>query len=96
MGGLGRKRKQARIVKKVRQPGRMAKLNVNSLDKTLQSKWDKTKSPAQNFADLGLTMNLRPNMRQTKEGLSLLEHAKVRLNKPFFASKQQKLKAERQ
>jgi hypothetical protein len=40
-----------------------------------------------NFERLGIVMNLKPSMRQTKEGEALLEHAKIRLNKQFFQSK---------
>jgi len=39
-------------------------------------------------------MNLKPSMRNTKEGEALLEHAKVRLNKQFFQSKAQQKKME--
>ena len=50
----------------------------------MQSKWDKGQSVKQNFERLGLVMNLRPSMRQTKVGEDLLEHSKIRLNKQFF------------
>lgn len=39
-------------------------------------------------------MNLKPSMRQTKEGEALLEHAKIRLNKQFFQTKAQMKKRE--
>lgn len=89
MGGLGRRRTKARIVKKTRNPKSHQKFNLAALAEPLKQQWDKSQSVKQNFERLGIVMNIRPSMRQTKEGEALLEHAKKRLNKQFFASKAQ-------
>ena len=82
-------------MKKTRRPGAKPKVNLNNLNPTMQSKWDKGQSVKQNFERLGLVMNLRPSMRQTKVGEDLLEHSKIRLNKQFFKDKAQQKKAEK-
>ena len=84
MGGLSRRRKQPRIVKKTRKPSAKAKFNLAALSEPLKAQWDKSQTVKQNFQRLGIVMNLKPSMRSTKEGEALLEHAKVVMNKDFF------------
>lgn len=63
MGGLSRKRKQPRIVKKVRKATVGKKFNFNQLDENLKKHWDHEKNASTNFQNLGLKLNVKPSLR---------------------------------
>ena len=84
MGKLSRQRRQPRIVKKSRSSKQKRGLNPSKLNADLQRFWDKDKSPAQNFKNIGLTMNVKPSLRQTEEGKLLLSEARVKMNKTYY------------
>ena len=67
MGGLSRKRKQPRIVKKVKQKS-AKRIHVNRLDPYVRAHWVEGKSLKENFASLGLALNQNPDLKHTEEG----------------------------
>ena len=70
MGGLSRKRTIPRIVKKVR---RVQSNSATHLPISYRNKWDQKKSISENFAKLGLKLNLKPNLRHSKEGKDIIK-----------------------
>jgi hypothetical protein len=57
MGGLSRKRTQARIVKKSRKATQKKGLNIQNLPANIREHWQKDKSVTENFEDMGLSLN---------------------------------------
>ena len=84
MGGLTRKRKQARIVKKVRRATQKKGINIANLPDGIKEIWDTKKSVADNFKDMGLSLNMAPRMLQSKEGSKLTNRVTRELNPNFF------------
>ena len=68
MGGLSRKRKIPRVVKKSRNPKQKKGINVFSLPEGMRRHWDKNLSVRENFEHMGLQLDLQPRLVQTKEG----------------------------
>ena len=71
MGGLSRKRTQSRIVKKSR-PKSVKRICKTQVPTLLKDKWDQKKSLNENYAALGLKLNLKPNLRHSEEGKRLI------------------------
>eukprot|EP00347_Sterkiella_histriomuscorum_P008176 403346091 len=76
MGLLSRRRKVARIVKKKKISG-SKKIQINQLHPTMRKHWDRKKSVQENFASMGLTYNLNPNLKYSTEGKELLKQSQV-------------------
>ena len=57
MGNLSRKRKQPRIVKK-NKPKSAKNLAISRIDPTVRNKWNEKLTLRQNFANLGLALDL--------------------------------------
>ena len=70
MGGLSRRRLQPRIVKKVR---RVKSNSVTHMPVEYRKNWDQKKSISENFVKLGLRLNLKPNLRHSKEGRDIVK-----------------------
>ncbi len=81
MGGLSRKRKQARLVKKVRKASQKRGLNLALLPEGIRKHWTDELSVKDNFKQLGLTLTLQPRMLQSKEG-SKITNAATRILHP--------------
>lgn len=77
MGGLSRKRTIPRIVKKVKH---RKSNSATFLPDAYRAKWDQKKSLAENFDKLGLILNLKPNLRHSKEGKEIVK-GKQKLDK---------------
>lgn len=88
MGGLTRKRRQARIVKKVRTATQKKGVNVMNLPTGIREQWDKNKSVTDNFKELGLSTNMAPRMLQSKEGSKLTNKVTKELNPAFYSARQ--------
>jgi len=67
MGGLSRKRKQPRIVRKVK-PKSGKRIHVNRLDPYVRAHWVEGKSLKENFASLGLALQQNPDLKHTEAG----------------------------
>jgi Ribosome biogenesis protein Nop16 len=68
MGLLSRRRKQPRIVKKVKTSANRRQISVKQVDPRLRKHWDQDKSVAENFQNIGLRLNTNPSLKQSKEG----------------------------
>jgi hypothetical protein len=86
MGGLSRKRKQPRIVKKSRKASQKKGLNEALLPKGIKQHWNSNLTVKENFAALGLSLKLQPRMLQSKEGSNIVNNATKQLNPEFFAN----------
>ena len=77
MGGLSRRRLIPRIVKKVR---RVQSNSSTHLPDAYRKNWDQKRSINENFTTLGLRLNLKPNLRHSKEGREIVK-GKQKLDK---------------
>ena len=68
MGLLSKRRKVARIVKKVKTAAGRRNLSIKRLDKNIREHWDQKKTVAENFQQIGIKLDLNPNLKTTKEG----------------------------
>lgn len=75
MGLLNKKRKVARIVKKVKSGSGRKQLNIKMLDPRIRKHWDTKKSVHENFEKIGLKLDLNPSLRSSKEGKSTVKDA---------------------
>lgn len=75
MGGLSRKRTQARIVKKVKKASQKKGLHIALLPEGMRKHWDKNLTVKENYQNLGLSFSVRPRMMQSKEGSKLTNQA---------------------
>ena len=48
------------------------------MDPLLRVHWDQNKTLKQNYESMGLTLNLKPNLRHTKEGQDLIKEVRQR------------------
>ena len=91
MGGLSRKRRQPRIVKKARKPKTKRKLNPESLDQSTCSEftkmWDSKKTVSSNYEKIGIARKVNLSMRQTAEGKTTLTEARIHLNRSHYEKK---------
>jgi hypothetical protein len=85
MGGLTRKRKQSRIVKKVKRATQKKGINIANLPDGVKEIWDTAKSVGDNFKDMGLSLNTAPRMLQSKEGSKLTNRVTREMNPNFFS-----------
>lgn len=89
MGGLSRKRKQARLVKKVRKASQKRGLNLALLPEGIRKHWTDELSVKDNFKQLGLTLTLQPRMLQSKEGSKLTDLATRTLHPAHFEGREE-------
>ena len=75
MGGLSRKRTLPRIVKKTRKGNQKGKGTARDIAPQFRDKWDPKKTLKQKYEDLGLTLDLKPNLRHSAAGAALRESA---------------------
>lgn len=75
MGLLSRRRKVPRIVKKVKSRVGRKKISVKQLDPNIRKHWDNKLSFNENFQNIGLKLDLNPNLKTTKEGRKTMHHA---------------------
>jgi len=75
MGLLSRRRKQPRIVKKVKSRVGRKKISLAQLDPGIRKHWDHKLSFNENFQNIGLKLDLNPNMKTTKEGRKVMLEA---------------------
>lgn len=68
MGLLSRRRRVPRIVKKVKARVGRKKISVKQLDPNIRKHWDPKLSVAENFQNIGLSLDLNPSLKNTKEG----------------------------
>ena len=68
MGGLSKKRKVPRIVKKRKRHDKKIKRAMAPGDMAEGNKWAGDKTAKQNYAELGIVMNAKPSIRQEKIG----------------------------
>ena len=75
MGLLSRRRKQPRIVKKVKSRVGRKKISLSQLDPNIRKHWDKKLSLHENFQNIGLKLDLNPNLKTSKEGRKTMHDA---------------------
>ena len=75
MGGLSRKRKQPRIVKKSRKASQKKGLNKALLPEGMRKNWNKNLTVKENYKALGLSFSVKPRMMQSTEGSKLFDEA---------------------
>jgi Ribosome biogenesis protein Nop16 len=64
-----------RIVKKVKSRVGRKKISVRQLDPNIRKHWDNKLSFNENFQNIGLKLDLNPNLKTTKEGRKTMHHA---------------------
>jgi hypothetical protein len=84
MGGLSRKRKIPRVVKKTRNQKQKKGLNIHQLPEGLRKNWKPDMSIADNFANLGLRYDTQKRMVQSKAGHALIEQATKDLHSSHY------------
>ena len=84
MGGLSKKRKVPRIVKKRKRHDKKIKRAMAPGDMAEGNKWAGDKTAKQNYAELGIVMNAKPSMRQEKIGKALQTEARLRINHKHY------------
>uniref|UniRef100_A0A7S3MM35 Nucleolar protein 16 n=1 Tax=Favella ehrenbergii TaxID=182087 RepID=A0A7S3MM35_9SPIT len=85
MGMLSKKRKVPRIVKKRKRHDKKMKKRVVPKDISDPQQWSGDKTPQQNYEVMGLVLNNKPSMRQSKQGKALMTEARLRMNKSHYA-----------
>ena len=80
MGLLSKRRKVPRIVKKIKSSVGRKKISIKRLDPNIREHWDQNKTVAENFSQIGIKLDLNPNLKTTKEGRKTLTLA----HKMFF------------
>ena len=84
MGMLSKKRKQPRIVKKNRNKNKGNKKSKTPSAITDSKLWSEDKTASRNYKEMGLVMNNKPSMRQSKVGQALLTEARVKMNPKHY------------
>lgn len=84
MGGLSRKRKIPRIVKKSKKPSQKKGINQAHLPEGIRKHWQASLSVKENFKALGLALNLQPRMLQSKEGSKITDVATKTIHQGYY------------
>ena len=84
MGMMSKKRAQPRIIKKRKNKNKKMKKRVAPNGMADTAKWSGEKTAKQNYEGLGIVMNNKPSMRQSKQGKALMTEARIRINKKHY------------
>jgi hypothetical protein len=76
----------------VRKPSNKKGINIAVLPKEIREVWTANKTVAENFKDLGLSLNMAPRMLQSKVGTVLTEKYTKEMNPNFFSNRKKSLR----
>ena len=57
-----------RIVKKVKTHLGRKKLSIKQIDPNIRKHWDEKRTVAENFKHIGLTLDMNPSLKSSKQG----------------------------